>query len=244
MNVAIFSDTHGNRVALDAVLDDLTRREIDAMVCLGDALQGGSQPREVFERLREIGCTTVLGNSDAFVLSGEVGADSTEAVTEAQRQVREWTFEQLGDDGLDFIRAMPMTASVTLDDGGELLCFHGSPRSYDEVLLPEWDDEKFAPAFSGTSAAILAGGHTHLQWVRHFGGRSFFNPGSAGVAYNRYADPVTFRFLPLAQYAVVHSTQERAHIEFCQVPFDIDALDRAARASGRPFAKGEAARYR
>lgn len=56
MRVAVFSDIHGNAVALDAVLADIAARGADALLCLGDAVQGGPQPVEVVARLRALGC--------------------------------------------------------------------------------------------------------------------------------------------------------------------------------------------
>ena len=60
-----------------------------------------------------------------------------------------------------------------------MLAFHGSPRSYDDVLLPESED---TAAWSGTGADVLAGGHTHLQWTRTIVGALYVNPGSVGVS--------------------------------------------------------------
>lgn len=192
----------------------------------------------------ELQCSVVLGNSDSFVMTGEVGEGSAEKVSEAHLKVREWTLGQLGDDGLDVLRTFPLTHEVALADGSSLLCFHGSPRSFNEVLLPEMKDDELEPAFSTTASKFLVGGHTHLQWIRRFGDRTFFNSGSAGVAYNRYRDPETFYFYPIAQYALIYSTPSHTHVEFCQAPFDVDALEKAAKASGRPYSDTEAARYR
>ena len=243
-NIALFGDMHGNCVALDAVFADLGGREIDSMVCLGDAVQGGSQPAEVVERLRELDCPVVMGNSDSFVLTGSAGEGSVESLSEAQMQVREWTREQLGAEGLAFIESFSDTAEIPLADGSLLLCCHGSPRSFNEVILPEMTDEEISEALGGLTNGFVAGGHTHIQWVRRFGDRTFFNPGSAGVAYNRYMDPSKFYFYPIAQYAIVYSNPSFTHIEFCQVPFDVDAMELAARKSGRPFSESESSRYR
>src|SRR6186713_2308300 len=101
MRVAVISDMHGNAIAFDAVLDDMRGRDIDRVVCLGDALQGGPQPAEVASRLREVGCPVVIGNADQLVLAGEV--DDGEELTELQRAVREWSAAQLGEDGLALI---------------------------------------------------------------------------------------------------------------------------------------------
>jgi predicted phosphodiesterase len=217
---ALISDVHGNCVALDAVLDELRELGVERGACLGDAVQGGPQPREVLDRLAELGWPVVLGNSDDFLL--EVPTDSPEPVTDEQLEVREWTLAQLEPSHLEQIRSFPPT--VTLDvDGVQLLAFHGSPSSYDDVVLPETDDDDAARLLGG-DAPLLAGGHTHLQWTRRIGDALYVNPGAVGLAFDRHREPL--RPIPVAEYALV----SRRAVEFRRVPFDLEALRRAARA--------------
>jgi predicted phosphodiesterase len=88
--LALISDQHGNDVAFRAALEDIERLGADDIVCLGDVAQGGDEPAETLDRLAELGCETVLGNADAFLL--EVPTDSNEPVTERQLERREWRF--------------------------------------------------------------------------------------------------------------------------------------------------------
>ena len=68
MKLALISDLHGNLFALDAVLADIRHRKIERILCLGDVVTGGPHPRETLARLRELGCPTVMGNTDAWVI--------------------------------------------------------------------------------------------------------------------------------------------------------------------------------
>src|SRR5712691_8334598 len=97
IRTALISDIHGNAIALEAVLADLERDPVDQVICLGDTVQGGCQPAEVVALLRRLGCPTVLGNADAFVVDESVGAEEP---TERQLDVREWTRARLGGQGL------------------------------------------------------------------------------------------------------------------------------------------------
>lgn len=56
MRLAIISDIHGNLFALEYVLEDIRRQGIEQIVCLGDAIQGGAQPAETVQCLRELNC--------------------------------------------------------------------------------------------------------------------------------------------------------------------------------------------
>src|SRR6476661_3126533 len=109
MRVAIISDMHGNGVAFEAVLRDLESVGCDQIVCLGDAIQGGAQPAETVARLRSLGCPVVMGNADAWLLSG---VDTAEPASEELRQMREWTLAQLSDDDRTFISGFVPTVEI------------------------------------------------------------------------------------------------------------------------------------
>ncbi len=175
MPLALVSDIHGSDDALAAVVPELEGRGIGRAVCPGDAVQGGHQPREVLERLATLGWPVVLGNADAFLL--EVPEDSPEPLTEAQLAKREWTLAQLDEAHLEQIRSFAPTLDVELDDGFTLRAFHGSPRSYDDVILPDTLDAEVEHLLGGSGVDVLAGGHTHRQWTRYVDGALFVNPG-------------------------------------------------------------------
>jgi predicted phosphodiesterase len=211
--LALLSDQHANDVAFRAALVDVERLGVDEIVCLGDVAQGGTEPVQTLDRLAALGCETVLGNADAFLL--DVPADSPEPLTERQLEMREWTLTQLDSSHLDQIRSFAPVVRRELD-GVSLLFFHGSPRSYDDVLLPELGGQALEP-FLGHDAALLAGGHTHLQWTRRIGDALYVNPGSVGLSYDRHTDPPVLR--SLAEWALVTVSDGAVAVEFRQVPY-------------------------
>jgi predicted phosphodiesterase len=235
--LALISDQHGNDVAVRAVLADAERLGVDEIVCLGDVVQGGTEPAQTLDRLAALGCETVLGNADAFLL--EVPVDSPEPVTERQLEVRDWTLSQLGSSHLEQMLAFAPVVRRELD-GVSLLLFHGSPRSYDDVLLPELPGEALEP-FLGHDAGLLAGGHTHLQWTRRIGDALYVNPGSVGISYDRHADPPVLR--ALAEWALVTVADGAVGVEFRQVPYAVEDVQSAALQSGRPHADEWAAQW-
>ena len=213
MRLALISDQHGNDVAFCAALEDVERLNIEEIVCLGDVAQGGNEPAQTLDRLAALGCETVLGNADAFLL--EVPMDSNEEVTEQQLERREWTLSQLDDSHLEQIRSFAPV--VRREIGGvRMLFFHASPRNYEDVLLPESSEDALEP-FLGHDTALLAGGHTHLQWTRGIGDAIFVNPGSVGLSYDRHTDPPVIR--SLAEWALVTVQDGTVAVEFRQVPY-------------------------
>jgi len=159
--IALVSDIHGSDDALAVVVAALETLGIDHAICLGDAVQGGDQPREVLDRLAQLGWPVVLGNADAFLL--EVPSDSPEPLTQGHLDKREWTLAQLEPSHLAQMRSFVPTLEVELDDGMALRAFHGSPHSYDDVLLPETPDAQVEHLLGGSGVDLLAGGHTHMQ---------------------------------------------------------------------------------
>jgi predicted phosphodiesterase len=209
--LALVSDIHGNDTALAAVVAELERLGIDQVVCLGDAVQRGDQPREVLDRLSALGWPVILGNADDFLL--EVPDDSPESITEAQLERRRWTLSQLESHHLEQIRSFAPTLDIELDGGLTLRAFHGSPQSYDDVQLPETADAQAEQRWGGSGVDLLAGGHTHLQWTRTVDGALYVNPGSVGFAYDRFDDdpqPVS-----VAEFAIVTG----GSVEFRRLPW-------------------------
>ena len=246
MRIAIIADIHGNALALDAVLGDLERGGYDQLVCLGDAIQGGPQPAVVVDRLRVLGCPVVLGNADAYLLSDEETGDEPTGDARRRRrsETRDWSLARLAEADRAFIAAFPMAVTVDLPDGLRLRCAHGTPRSFDEVLLPDAPDAAFVASLAPDGRTLHTGGHTHVQFVRHFPDRTFFfNPGSVGLAW-RHGQPEGILYAdPWAEYAVLDIAGGRVDLSFRRVPFDVAAYRTIIAASGTPHAAALLAQY-
>jgi predicted phosphodiesterase len=230
--LALISDIHGNCVALDAVVADATRHEVDAFICLGDVAATGPQPREALRRLRELGCANVRGNGEGWLLDGFPAgrSDGTRRLSD----IIDWTLEQLAPNDLDYLAGFPPT--VTRQVGGwRLLCFHGSPRSDIERLLATTSDDDLAHALTPelVDARVFAGGHTHLQLLRTLGDRVLVNPGSVGLPLGSLVDGDP----PLpswAEYALIEADQDVGEVAFRRVPVDVEEL--AAATAAMPHA--------
>src|SRR5512144_2700529 len=123
MRIAVISDMHGNDVAFEAVEKDIHRQSIDQIVCLGDAVQGGPQPAAVVHRLQRLGCPVVMGNADAWLLSGvETGNENIPPERlKKMEEIRQWSLKQLTEDDREFISDFQATVTIQLDGGADLL---------------------------------------------------------------------------------------------------------------------------
>ena len=245
MRVAVISDMHGNDLAFEEVEADIRHQKIDQIVCLGDAIQGGPQPAAVVQRLLGLNCPVVMGNADAWLISGVETADEGIPPERLKKmgEIRTWSLSQLTEDDRAFIASFQPTVTVNLEDGLNLLCFHGSPTSFDDIILPAAPDDVFEKFLSPYADQILTGGHTHAQQIRRNGELFFFNPGSVGFAYSHYQPDGQFFADPWAEYAILTMEKDQTSLEFRRVPFDIQELIRIYRESGRPFADEAIAQY-
>lgn len=235
MRVAVLADIHGNCVALDAVLADL--EAADRVVCLGDVSEGGPQPRESLERVRELGCPVVMGNCDAWFLDFR-----TDDVPRWRVDRGRWALDRLGEDGLDFIRGFRRTFELDLGDG-TLLCFHGSPRSEEEILLPGTPDAELEEKLEGIEQRFLTGGHVHVQWLRHIRSSTFFNPGTVGMANDLLRAARDAGFDDHAEYALLEVEGERLSVDFRRVPYDVERLLHFVFTSGFPHPEDAADKW-
>lgn len=243
VRTALLSDIHGNAVALRAVLADLERHLVDQSVCLGDVVQGGPQPAEALELLRNLGCSVVMGNADDFVLDPSAAERSPEPITERQLDVRAWTLAQLSEDDLRTMRTFPATVTAQLGDGRTLLASHGSPDSYDDLLFPSTSEDEFRRLLASTDADVVAGGHVHLPFLRRLGAQLFLNPGSIGLGYDHEQPEESLTFDPWAAYAMIDVEHERLAVDFRRVPFDPREVSTALLESGIPYAEDSASRW-
>lgn len=245
MRVAIISDIHGNDLAFEAVEADISDQRVDQIVCLGDAVQGGPQPAKVVQRLRRLNCPVVMGNADAWLVSGEETGDEGISPERLERmnEVRQWSLSQLTQEDLDFISNFQPTVDLNLEESLGLLCFHGSPSAFNDILLPATPDEEFQRLLGTYTNRILTGGHTHVQQIRRVGDLFFFNPGSVGFAYGHNQPSNEFRADPWAEYAILTAGERRVSVEFRRVPFDTERLVSIYLESGRPFAEEAIAQY-
>lgn len=223
MRVALISDMHGNRVALETVLAALQRDAPDQIVCLGDVAVMGPDPAGTMDLLESLGCPMILGNADV-----ELFADP-EAVRAFEdkpvfRDLILWTQEQLGEKQLAFARTFVPTLELELGSGVRLLCFHGSPRSNTEIIGSQSTPEALIEAIDGSTATLLAGGHTHHQLLRRFDRQWLINPGSVGMTHRLTRVDCETPAPPWAEYGIVTVENGTIDVSLRAIPLDIDAV--------------------
>ncbi|HEY1351167.1 MAG TPA: metallophosphoesterase family protein [Ktedonobacteraceae bacterium] len=232
MKLALISDIHGNLCAFDAVLQDIRRRNVEQILCLGDIVTCGPQPRETLARLQEVGCPTVLGNTDAWVVEPRLRTYS-DLYGQRLQDVESWASQQLTEQDRAFLKTLRPTIAWPLDEKATLLAYHGSPRSFLERVDPATPAQRLDEYFADSpQTQILVGGHTHQQLFLRHKDKLILNPGSVGQSLDRIRARVEegARNPPWGEYAILNSEGKQFSVELLRVPFDIELfLDLLAR---------------
>ncbi len=235
MRIGLISDIHGNLPALEAVLERLDREELDEIVCLGDVAVG-PWPSETVKRLRELGCTTILGNWDAWMVDGVPPCGDNEVCKKLLEMGAFWA-AQLSRDDLDFLRGFDTKLELDVGNGRRVIFFHGTPRSYNEPILAATPAAELEHMLRGLNAPIMIAGHTHVQMARRLPRTLIVNPGSVGLPFLEWpvADARVCRW---AEYGVLdYGDDGQLDVQLRRTPYDVDFFIRFARESGMPHAE-------
>jgi len=140
MRLAMLSDIHGNLPALEAVLTDIGRRQVDATYCLGDLVGYAPFPNEVTERIRRERLPTIMGNYDDGV--GFDRDDCGCAYREPEEQRRgdrslAWTKAHVTVENKAFLRSLQ--GQIRVDADGKRVLLVGGPAI---VLRRSWLSHK------------------------------------------------------------------------------------------------------
>jgi diadenosine tetraphosphatase ApaH/serine/threonine PP2A family protein phosphatase len=108
LRYCIFGDVHGNLEALEAVLADAAKQDIERHVCVGDIVGYGADPRACVARVLEVTSQIVAGNHDCAT----VGRTDLEYFNVFAKEAVLWTQAQLSAEEMAFLRGLPLTLSV------------------------------------------------------------------------------------------------------------------------------------
>lgn len=243
MTTAVISDIHGNAEALKRVLEDIDRRAIDRIVCLGDIIGYGPDPLECVDLVRKRCAWSLMGNHDFGVLYEPTNFN------QAAESAAYWTRDQFDAEPDESLRAARydflgrLRVRVVEHFNGvpfPILAVHGSPRRpINEYVFP--DDatsapEKLESIFERIDRVCICG-HTHVPGV-FTDEPDFYPPAELGESH-------VYRFTegekaiinvgsvgqprdhdPRASYILIHEDR----VEFVRVEYEVDTTARRIKA--------------
>jgi len=241
MLVAIVSDIHGNRHALEAVLADVASTDARELWCLGDVVGYGADPNDCCVLVRDNAAVSLAGNHDLAV-TGTIPLDE---FSHGAALAARWTQEVLADDHVEWLRSL----SPQGDEEGVGL-YHASPRD------PVWEYvlstllAELCLDVAEERVCLVGHSHVALSFVRPEGeaatgdtrragdaldmshGEWLINPGSVGQP--RDGDP-------RAAWLLLDTGSWRA--EWRRTAYDIAGAAAAIRAARLPDSLAERLEY-
>lgn len=234
--IAVLADVHGNLAALEAVIADMLRFDVDEVLCLGDLASMGPEPSATLARLRSLQPRTIMGNTDSYLINPRRLEDVPNANEETPMylEVEAWCTSRLSDEDRDWIRRFSPYLELELG-GCRVLAYHGSPRSFDEQILPDTPASKLDEYFAGFEVDLYLGAHVHHQFARGFRRAVVANPGSVGLAFYRLDDGIEQP--PVAEYALLQVLDGQPNLHLRRVSYDSSRVRDAAERNGMPHAQ-------
>jgi len=234
--LAVISDIHANTEALQAVLTDIDARKVEQIICLGDVIGYGPEPRTCLDMVGRRASVTLMGNHDFAVLyepnKFNIGAEA--ACYWTRQQIEDEPDTQKRSVWWDFLGGMWVKHVLAGEPGGmgDLAFVHGSPRRpVNEYVFPDDifnNPNKIAGCFDRFVHLCFVG-HTHVPGVfletpdfyspdelegtyevnpQH---KALINVGSVGQPRDRD---------PRASYVLV----EPGRVQFVRVEYDTEAV--------------------
>ncbi len=224
--IAIISDIHGNIPALNAVINDIRKKKIDNIICLGDLAGKGPNPAEAVDIIRRECKEVLMGNWD-IMISGE-----------NDYEMVKWARENMGEERLDYIKNLPFSLDFYMS-GRFVRLFHASPQgvfhrvhrnSPLDMILGMFDNtENTGKAFGEQSPDIVGYGDIHGAYISYFDNKIIFNVGSVG-------NPLD---MTLASYVILEGEyngrdKKGFQVNFIRVPYDVELAIKLAKESNMP----------
>jgi len=246
--IAIISDIHGNITALNAVLEDIKKRNINRIFCLGDLVIKCSNPDLVVDTIKENCEVVVKGNCDDIIANN------------CTIPMQFWTRERLGEERTKYLDSLPISYDFYMS-GYLIRLFHASPFDLESIFNPMYKNKgryrdleipSIDALFENTPFIgktpedevpnIVGYGHIHTPNLYRFKNKTIFNPGSIGIpmelANIDKSDPYS-QFSTLPSYMILegeYGSRELSSISFnlVRLPYDLEKEIKFLKSSDMP----------
>jgi len=219
--IAVISDIHGNLPALDAVIEDIMKRNITRIFCLGDLAGKGPKPAEVVDKLKTCCEVIIKGNWDYYLTEQE------------SNEVLRWHQKRLDVERLRYLKELPLYKEFYISGKLLRLC-HASPNDLFHRVYLSTEQSKRLKLFEATptlkvEADVVGYGDIHSAHIDNFDGKTIFNVGSVGNPLDGTQ----------ASYGIIEGELDAKNrgpftIALVRVPYDIELAISQANSTDMP----------
>ncbi|GAA0125407.1 metallophosphoesterase family protein [Clostridium sp. ATCC 25772] len=177
--VLVIADIHSNMEAFNVFLQYAEKENVDKILNLGDFIQEGPNPLEVFDIImNDKRFINILGNTDYSIVT-----NCCEEFTEGEKEHQKWNINLLGEERINKLKTVPTERIIEIK-GKKILMVHSRIDSMNELplLYQEVTLDEFTEDYGDVCDYVLIG-HSHCQTlVKYWKGKPIINPGSIGCS--------------------------------------------------------------
>lgn len=231
--IAIISDIHGNLEALQKVLEDIDKRNIKQIICLGDIIAKGTNMHECFELVKKRCNFVIKGNCEDYYSRNDIDINKLPQSSQIRRK---WIREKFSNEELLYLQSLPFCYEIYIS-GRLVRMFHAHPNGIDihvgnidkienlySIFLPSEN------TITQEKADIVLYGHSHMQYMQKLYNRALINVGSVGnpidVFRNEEKDANIKNTVNANYFIIKGKINSRDYdvfsYEFVNIPYDIE----------------------
>ena len=185
MKIGIITDVHSNIIALNAVLNEFEKIEVDKIICCGDIIGIGPNPEETVQELmkNEDKLIAIRGNHEQYLLKGlpKNVHDDKRAMSLEEIDNHEWTHSKLSENSKNFISQFKISNIIEIE-GKKIYIVHypSNENGIYKKHIKKPTIKQNEEMFSGIDADIFIYGHTHTTSINNKNNKWYINLGSLG----------------------------------------------------------------
>ncbi len=184
--IAIFSDIHGNYQALTAILDDINKKGIQKIYCLGDNISIGPNSKECLDLIMKNNIKMVLGNHEIYFTRG---TQIDKKADHEQKDHNNWTASLLNEKHKEYLLKCPFKLEDKI--GNYNLSFQHFifkdnyeklPYPFERIKTVYQDDKN--DILNKLDSDITFIGHEHKAFKLKNNNKKLIDVGSSGCTKN------------------------------------------------------------
>ena len=185
MKIGIITDVHSNIIALNAVLNEFEKIEVDKIICCGDIIGIGPNPEETVQELmkNEDKLIAVRGNHEQYLLKGlpKNVHDDKRTMSLEEIDNHEWTHSKLSENSKNFISKFKISNIIEIE-GKKIYIVHypSNENGIYKKHIKKPTIKQNEEMFSEIDADIYIYGHTHTTSINNKNNKWYINSGSLG----------------------------------------------------------------
>lgn len=219
MKIGIITDIHSNIQALNAILNEFDKQNVEKIICCGDIIGIGINPEETVQTLlkRKEMLIAVRGNHEQYLLKGlpkEIHDDKRK-MSEQEIANHKWNHSKLSDQSINFLSQLELFQNIKL--AGKRFYIVHYPQQPDGTYkkhIKKPSTMENIEMFKENNADIFLYGHTHTFSVNNINDKLYINTGALGCPMKSN----------LARAGILEINDEKIQIKSINVEYNVKEI--------------------